>query len=65
MERIESFMVQAVALGTLVFTIGAGYQAAERAYVASLPVVHLERVVITAPATTDVADNERAAKPAL
>ncbi|CAN5341571.1 hypothetical protein BH10PSE17_BH10PSE17_19340 [soil metagenome] len=58
MERIESFMIQGIALATLVFACFAGYHAAELSYVASLPVVKLERVVITAPATANVAQEE-------
>jgi hypothetical protein len=65
MERIESFMIQAVALGTLVFAIGAGYHAADLAYAASLPVVQLDRVVVTAPAASDVAENAASVKPAI
>ncbi|CAN5409314.1 hypothetical protein BH10PSE17_BH10PSE17_26870 [soil metagenome] len=55
MDRIESLLIQSVAVGTLVFASFAGYHAADLAYTASLPVVQLERVVVTAPATSTIA----------
>jgi hypothetical protein len=58
MERIESYMIQTVALGTLVIACFAGYHATELAYVASLPVVQLDRVVVTVPATGDLANTD-------
>ncbi|CAN5387159.1 hypothetical protein BH10PSE17_BH10PSE17_31340 [soil metagenome] len=57
MDRIETFFIQAVAVSVLMITIFAGAHVAEQAYVASLPVVKLERVVINAPAAPVVAAN--------
>ncbi len=48
MDRIESFLLMSVAVGALMFAAVAGYHAADRAYVSKLPVVKLDRVVVTA-----------------
>ncbi|CAN5470119.1 hypothetical protein BH09PSE6_BH09PSE6_27380 [soil metagenome] len=65
MDRIESFFIQAVAVAVLAITTCAGAHVADKAYVASLPVVQLERVVITAPASSTLAaiTPEYSAKP--
>ncbi|CAN5185202.1 hypothetical protein BH09PSE6_BH09PSE6_31970 [soil metagenome] len=50
MDRIQDFALLAVATAVLFITIGAGSHVAQLAHTASLPVVKLERVVVTAPA---------------
>ncbi len=60
MDRVESFLLMSVAVGSLVFATFAGYHAADRAYVSKLPVVKLDRVVVTAQ-EAPVAETARAA----